>query len=191
MKEKWGWYLWPYCSSSFHILIKVALKRTHLIDMLVCFDEVHRELAQWGCGRVPKCKWDPSLKNGQVWHDLWKRNNKKTTVRYTVGIIPMELGGKSSIKKRVRSSDVKMTVFWFWNIEPVNQIWASFRGLTNSLLSLGGCGWYYRSHLPLLKFLSMFHGFTVWISAWILLIAGAKTRASKLQDMHADFGWNS
>lgn len=69
-------------SSSFHILIKAALKRTYLIDMLVCFDEVHRELAQWGCSRVPKCKWDPSLQNGQVWHDLWKRDNENTTIRY-------------------------------------------------------------------------------------------------------------
>lgn len=98
-------------SSSFHISIKAALKRTYLIDMLVCFDEVHRELAQWGCSRVPKCKWDPSLQNGQVWHDLWKRNNENTTIRYSVDIIPIELGEKRFTKKRVCSSDVKMTVF--------------------------------------------------------------------------------
>lgn len=43
---------------------------SYLIDMFVCFDKVHRQLAQWRRGRVPKSEWDPSLQDSQVRHDL-------------------------------------------------------------------------------------------------------------------------
>lgn len=54
---------------------------THLIDVLVCFDEVNRELPQWSTGRVSETWGDPpleyvcirnNLQNTTTWH-TWLR----------------------------------------------------------------------------------------------------------------------